>query len=86
MADYVTKKSRYPNGGEYEEVSLDGIRLGALSPVEGGYTSFGQGWRKPAPTRDAALEKLRLSEIARRRRSIAALQAEIDKLTAAGAG
>jgi hypothetical protein len=71
----------YPNGTRFQKVSLNGVSLGNLVQSESGYTALG--WRKPAATQVAALEKLRAAAVAERKRQIALLQAEIAKLAAA---
>jgi len=81
MANFDFVDDTYPNGTRFQKVSLNGVSLGNLAQTESGYTALG--WRKPAASEDAALEKMRAAGVAERKRQIAALQAEIGKLSAA---
>jgi hypothetical protein len=78
MADWSFIECTYPNGSPYLQVWLNGVKLGHLVEGEAGFTA--RGWRKPVASKDAALEKLRTAGVADRKRKIAALQAEIDKM------
>jgi hypothetical protein len=81
MANFDFTDDTYPNGTRFQQVSLNGVVLGHLVEAEAGYTALG--WRKPVASKDAALEKMRAAGVAERKRQIASLQAEIDKLAAA---
>lgn len=81
MANFDFVDGTYPNGTRFQKVLLNGVNLGNLVQSEEGYTA--PGWRKPATSKDAALEKMRAAGVAERKRQIAALQAEIDKLAVA---
>lgn len=81
MANFDFTDDTYPNGTQFQKVSLNGVSLGNLVKSEAGYSA--PGWRKPAASKEAALEKMRATGVAERKRQIAALQAEIDKLAAA---
>lgn len=70
MADFGFIDRTYPNGTPYQQVSLNGVDLGHLVKAEAGYTA--PSWRKPAASKDAALEKLRAAGVAERKRQIAA--------------
>lgn len=71
----------YPNGTRFQKVSLNGVNLGNLVQSKESYTA--PVWRQPAASKDAALKKMRVAGVAERKRQIAALQAEIDKLAVA---
>jgi len=71
----------YPNGPRLQKVSLNGVSLGSLVESETGFTA--PGWRKLAVSKEVALEKMRVAGVAERKRQIAALQTEVDKLAAA---
>ena len=81
MANFNFINGTYLNGKRFQKVSLNGVSLGNLVESETGFTA--PGWRKPAASREAALEKMHAAGVADRKRQIAALQAEIDKLAAA---
>ena len=81
MANFDFVDDTYPNGTRFQRVSLNGVSLGNLVQSESGYAALG--WRKPAASKDAALEKLRATGVAERKRQIAALQAEIERLATA---
>lgn len=80
MANFDFIDDTYPNGTQFQKVSLNGVSLGNLVQSASGYTA--PGWRKPAASKDAALEKMRTAGVAERKRQIAVLQAEIEKLAA----
>lgn len=81
MSAFTFASFSYPNGTPYEQVAMNGVDLGHLTKTEDGFTA--PGWRKPAASKDDALEKMRAAGVAERKRQIAALQVEIDKLAAA---
>lgn len=81
MANFDFIDDTYPNGTPFQKISLNGVSLGNLVESESGYTV--PGWRKPAASKEAALEKMRAAGVGERKRQIAALQAEIDKLAPA---
>lgn len=80
MADISFISCTYPNGSLYLQVLVNGVNLGHLVEGDAGFTALG--WRKPVASKDTALEKLRAAGVVDRKRKIAALQAEIDKLVA----
>lgn len=80
MSDFMLVDGVYPNGQKYQEVSITGIRIGHLIESSAGFSE--RNWRKPVADKNAALEKMRVAAIKERKRQIAKLAAEIEKLVA----